>query len=467
MLLLDITVVNVALPTSRGAPRLVHRPPMGGRRVRPDARERDAGCRHARRHARAEAGLPLGRRPLHPRLRPLRRGDVAPLPQPRARHSRASAGRSCSPSRSRSSRRSSTARSAAPRSGSGARRSALAVAIGPLVGGALTTWLGWRWIFFVNLPIGISLHRRRAPRSARVAEREHGGFDIFGFVHAHRRTVLARARAAARQRLGLVERREVTLFVAAVVLLVALRLRSSAQREPMLDCSLFRVPTFTGAQIVAFAISSAMFALFLYLTLYLQNVLGLSPIQAGLRFLPLSLVSFFVAPISGRLSTRLPVRFLLGGGHCARRARARAHARRHAELGLDDPAARLHRRRHRHRHGQPAARLDRGERRPAAACRDGVGRQQHVPAGRDRDGIAGARRDLPDQVEPARAARSVASGVQQGGEIRARSSRPERDPPRRGDRRIRGAVLAWCSCATATSSRADRSSSRAERRAEA
>ena len=82
----------------------------------------------------------------------------------------------------------------------------------------------------------------------------------------------------------------------------------------MLDFALFRVPTFTGAQIVAFAISAAMFSQFLYLTLYLQNVLGYSPIQAGLRFLPLSLVSFFVAPIAGRLSARLPVRLLLGLG---------------------------------------------------------------------------------------------------------------------------------------------------------
>ena len=90
----------------------------------------------------------------------------------------------------------------------------------------------------------------------------------------------------------------------------------------MLDISLFRVPTFTGAQIVAFAISAAMFAQFLYLTLYLQNVLGYSPIQAGMRFLPLSLLSFVVAPISGRLSVRIPVRY-----PARRRARARRRLR--------------------------------------------------------------------------------------------------------------------------------------------
>jgi predicted MFS family arabinose efflux permease len=74
------------------------------------------------------------------------------------------------------------------------------------------------------------------------------------------------------------------------------------------------VPTFTGAQITAFAMSSGMFAQFLFLPLYLESVLGYSAVKAGAIFLPLSLVSFVVAPIAGRLSTRIPVRILLGGG---------------------------------------------------------------------------------------------------------------------------------------------------------
>jgi predicted MFS family arabinose efflux permease len=78
--------------------------------------------------------------------------------------------------------------------------------------------------------------------------------------------------------------------------------------------ALFKKPAFTGAQIIALTLSGGMFALFLYLTLYLQNQLHLSPLQAGLRFLPLSLISFVVAPIAGRLSTRIPVRILFGVG---------------------------------------------------------------------------------------------------------------------------------------------------------
>jgi hypothetical protein len=87
-----------------------------------------------------------------------------------------------------------------------------------------------------------------------------------------------------------------------------------AQERPMLDLSLFRRPAFAGASIVAFSVSGSMFAMFLYLTLYIQDVLGYSPLQAGLRFLPITLLSFAVAPVAGRLSVRVPVRMLLGVG---------------------------------------------------------------------------------------------------------------------------------------------------------
>jgi predicted MFS family arabinose efflux permease len=94
-----------------------------------------------------------------------------------------------------------------------------------------------------------------------------------------------------------------------VFVLVELR-----QDSPMLDLSLFRKPTFTGASIVAFALSASMFAMFLYITLYMQNILGFSPLDAGLRFLPLSLISFFVAAAAGPLSERFSKRifFVLG-----------------------------------------------------------------------------------------------------------------------------------------------------------
>ena len=107
----------------------------------------------------------------------------------------------------------------------------------------------------------------------------------------------------------------------------------------MLDLGLFRKPAFGGASIAAFSLSASMFAMFLYLTLYIQNMLGYKPFDAGLRFLPLSLVSFFVAPIAGRLSERVPVRWLSAAGCCSSARRCSRCARRR-ELGLDRPAAR-------------------------------------------------------------------------------------------------------------------------------
>jgi predicted MFS family arabinose efflux permease len=143
---------------------------------------------------------------------------------------------------------------------------------------------------------------------------EHGGFDLWGLV-----TLTAGLFAFV---LGLLRGndwgwssgRVIGLFVAAVVLLGSFAAIELRQREPMFDFELFRVPTFTGAQITAFSISSGMFAQFLFLPLYLENVLGYSAVGAGVRFLPLSLLSFVCAPIAGRLSTRVPVRFLLSGG---------------------------------------------------------------------------------------------------------------------------------------------------------
>ncbi len=189
-----------------------------------------------------------------------------------------------------------------------------AVAIGPLVGGALTSWLGWRSIFFVNLPIGVACVAGALRELHESRDEEHGGFDVPGFA-----TLTAGLFALV---LGLLRGsdwgwssgRETGLLAASAVLLAAFVVVELRQASPMFDLSLFRVPTFTGAQITAFAVSAGMFSQFLYLTLYLQNELGYSPLAAGVRFLPLSVVSFFAAPIAGRLSARMPVRILLGGG---------------------------------------------------------------------------------------------------------------------------------------------------------
>ncbi|HMG99495.1 MAG TPA: MFS transporter, partial [Gaiellales bacterium] len=106
----------------------------------------------------------------------------------------------------------------------------------------------------------------------------------------------------------------VGLLIGSAVLMAIFLIAESRSAHPMLDLTLFKKPAFAGASIVALSISASMFAMFLYLTLYIQDVLEYSPLQAGLRFLPVTVISFFVAPLSGRLSVRVPIRLLLGGG---------------------------------------------------------------------------------------------------------------------------------------------------------
>src|SRR6185437_10737666 len=104
------------------------------------------------------------------------------------------------------------------------------------------------------------------------------------------------------------------LFAAAAVLLALFVASQTREGPTMVDLSLFGRPAFAGAQFTAFAISASMFAMFLYLTLYLQAILALSPVATGVRFLPISLLSFVAAPIAGRLSSHAPIRLLLGVG---------------------------------------------------------------------------------------------------------------------------------------------------------
>jgi EmrB/QacA subfamily drug resistance transporter len=189
-----------------------------------------------------------------------------------------------------------------------------AVAIGPLVGGALTTYLGWRWIFFVNVPIGIAcvVGAMRVLQESR--DEEAGPFDLPGFVTLTGGLFALVLGLLRGNDWGWSSGRVVGLLVGAVVLLALFVAVERRAERPMFDISLFRVPTFTGAQITAFAMSAGMYSQFLFLALYLQNVLGYSPIAAGVRFLPLSLLAFVTSPIAGRLSSQIPVRILLGGG---------------------------------------------------------------------------------------------------------------------------------------------------------
>jgi EmrB/QacA subfamily drug resistance transporter len=190
----------------------------------------------------------------------------------------------------------------------------VSAAVGPLLGGVLVESLGWSSIFYINVPIGIvaalvtmaKVRESRDPQGRRI--------DWIGtvtFTAALFLLVLAIIRGNSN---GWGSPPIISLFAASGVLLALFLVSQVVQRDAMFDLSLFRKPTFSGAAIVALTMSSAMFAMFLYLVLYLQTLLGLSPLQTGLRFLPFTAISFFAAALSGNLTTRIPVRLLLGGG---------------------------------------------------------------------------------------------------------------------------------------------------------
>ncbi len=190
----------------------------------------------------------------------------------------------------------------------------VAVAVGPLVGGAITSAFGWRWVFFLNVPIGLAaiavtfakLRESRNPNATRV-----DWLGLSTFSTGLLLLVLALLRGNDD---GWGSATIVGLLASAAMVLGAFVAIERRVEQPMLPLGLFRRRAFTGVQLAAFAVSASLFALFLYLTLYLQNYLGYSPLQAGLRYLPITLAPFFVAPVAVALMARVPARVVMSVG---------------------------------------------------------------------------------------------------------------------------------------------------------
>ena len=190
----------------------------------------------------------------------------------------------------------------------------VAVAVGPVLGGALTSGLSWRWIFLVNIPVGIAtlivtLRAVHESRDAHARPIDFLGLGTFSLGLAALVYGLIRSSED-----GWGSTTVVGSLIVAAVLLVAFVAAEALQREPMFDLSLFKKPTFVGGLIAAFAISASLFSAFPYLVIYMQTGLGLSAIEVGVRFLVLSGPIFITAAIAGRLSDRVAPRLLIGPG---------------------------------------------------------------------------------------------------------------------------------------------------------
>src|SRR5215211_9050185 len=183
--------------------------------------------------------------------------------------------------------------------------SALALAIGPLVGGLLTEHISWSWIFFVNVPIGviaIAASLLLIPESKDESAEQRldmpglltSGVGLFALTYG-----LIEANTY-----GWTSGRILGAFAVAVTMLLAFVLLELRQRIPMLDLSLFRSGTFAGANLAVLLVALAMFGVFFFVSLYMQGVLGYSAVKTGAAFLPMTVLIVLVAPVAGKSSDR-------------------------------------------------------------------------------------------------------------------------------------------------------------------
>jgi EmrB/QacA subfamily drug resistance transporter len=187
-------------------------------------------------------------------------------------------------------------------------------AVGPLVGGALTSGLGWRAIFLVNLPLGLAclaITRAQVAESKDAAARR---VDLAGLLTLTGGLFLLILALLRGNEDGWGSAAIVAELGGAAALLAAFVAVESRVAEPMLPLRLFRNGAFTGAQVGAFAISASFFAVFLYITLYLQQVLGLSAIEAGLVYLPGTVIMFFVSGATSAMGERVSGRAMVTAG---------------------------------------------------------------------------------------------------------------------------------------------------------
>ena len=193
--------------------------------------------------------------------------------------------------------------------------SAMALAIGPLIGGLLTEKVNWNWIFYINVPVGILgivAAFILVPESRDMSAVQR--LDLPGLITSGLAVFALTYALIEANTYGWTSARILGLFALFAFSLGAFVLLELHQRAPMLDLTLFKNSTFAGANAVALMVSLAMFGVFFFISLFMQNILHYSAIKAGATFLPMTILIILVAPLAGALSDRLGSRWLMTGG---------------------------------------------------------------------------------------------------------------------------------------------------------
>ncbi len=193
--------------------------------------------------------------------------------------------------------------------------SALAVAIGPLVGGVLTEHVDWSWIFYINVPVGalgVVLALLIVPESRDTAAGQR--LDFPGLVISGAAFFALTFALIEGNHYGWSSPEIVACLAFAALASAAFLLLELRGRAPLLDLALFRNLSFAGANVVSLLTWLALFGVFFFLSLYMQAVLGYSPVQAGAAFVPLTVPIAAVTPLAGRMSDRIGSRWPIAAG---------------------------------------------------------------------------------------------------------------------------------------------------------